>query len=179
MAPANLLILSEREAVSRAKRSLNIAAVSEILTFKFILLLKAVSFVTKEEPIVVESDLNLLVIAIESCLIFVLIFPILSANAPPDALSKVLILLESEAVSLAILLLNISNVSAIFTFKLIRLDNDAVSRANLEVNILAVSAKFNLSANCPVTSEAEDNPSSSQFELSFRSPVKIVGVFNL
>ena len=58
-----------------------------------------------------------------------------------------LILLESEAVSLANLLLNINEVSAILTFKFILFESAIVSLANLLLNMVAVSAIFTFKAS--------------------------------
>ena len=67
------LILLESDAVSLAKRLLNINAVSAILTFKLILLFSALESDLNLVVIAVESPLNLNVIAVESLLSFVAI----------------------------------------------------------------------------------------------------------
>ena len=66
------VILFERDAVSLSNLLLNIVAVSEIFSFKLILLLNAVSLVTNKEAIVVESALSFVVMAVESKRIFAL-----------------------------------------------------------------------------------------------------------
>ena len=62
----NLLILYDKDAVSRAKRDVSIAAVSAIFTFKLILPFNALALSTNDPLIVVESDLNLVVMTVES-----------------------------------------------------------------------------------------------------------------
>ena len=149
---------------------LNILAVSEILTFKFILAFNAEALSTNEVRIFVESDLILVVIIVESNKIFALIAVILSAKAPPAALPKALILFDRDAVSLANLESSILAVSEIFNLVLILFESATVSLANLLFNIEAVSLKFNFKAKESEASDAEDKLKAIHAEL-FKSGV--------
>ena len=73
----SIMILLDKETVSRANLLASMFAVSAILTFRFILLLKLVA-------IVEESDLSLAVMTVESNKIFALNSLTLSVKAPPE-----------------------------------------------------------------------------------------------
>ena len=77
----------------------NIVAVSEILTFKFILPVNAAALSINDLFIVVESNLNFAVISVESENILVLKSVILSPNALPAEDPNALILLDKVIVS--------------------------------------------------------------------------------
>ena len=112
----------ERDIVSLANLLLNIAAVSAIFTFRFILafnklavsLIKPCNTVESDLSLVViavESDLSLAVIAVESNNIFALKPVTLSPSALPVALVNKFILLDKLTVSRANLAFNIAAVS--------------------------------------------------------------------
>ena len=117
-------------------------AVSAIFTLRLILPFKAEALSTKEVLILVESDLILAVITVESNKIFARIIPILSVNAPPAELPNKLILFERDAVSRANLVSSMLAVSKILTLVSILLESETVSRANLVFSIEVVSLKF-------------------------------------